>query len=231
MSQASKDFSNVLLKQIEEKEFNNILEKDIVRIPVTSELLVSKIVSNTASEEEEMLFYDSIKRVIYLLVKRHGYYDTSREYEDLVSELYTFLRGVLKYYDSNLAAFVTFAWKVLFTRIITHRSYYDRYRKTHFLADDNKNKCIHQYSSKYKDVSLQIDFKDCIKRLLNTMPERRNILIELFGNPYEKDYSPPISINFCKAARNLGISMQEVRSFCLVTVYPYLENKFGDIIR
>lgn len=226
MSKASEALSSKLAIHAVSQQSNNV----IVRIPVTKESLAVKIGAGTATDEEEMLFFDSISRIIYLNIHRYGYYDSRREFEDLVNETYVFFRSVLKWYDPSKAALVTWAWKVIFTRTITQRKYNDRYRKTHFLADDNPDFGISSYESPRADTPLRIDFRDAIKTLHDRMPKRKNILFELFGNPYEDNYTPPTNINFSKAARNLGISMQDVRSFCLNYVYPFLKQRFGDII-
>ena len=196
------------------------------RTPVTLEILVEKINKDHDSEYHHKLLYDyTIKLFLKALNKPENYrFIKNRKYEKMVElahEVYCLFLDQLKDYNPEKSRVST--WIYMLTNIYIGRKKRKIFADTYF-----KNNNEIEYSdnkSTHKRLVADIDFRNGIRRVIEQYPEEKDIAVEIFGNPDDKDYYPP-NLKYTDIAERLDVSYHRVRNFFVKKAKPALMRYF-----
>jgi RNA polymerase sigma factor (sigma-70 family) len=183
-----------------------------VRCAVTKEHLAVKIARGESEEFEKEAFYESMKKLVFKLV--HKYHSTIPDtpVEDLASECFAHLFKSLQSYDPERSKVTTWTYWVCQSKL---NGLYGKGKRAcgqvsmDFDTPDNKTKCC-------SDLTLTL------QNMFNKMPEHRDILCAMFGDPFCESYNPPQEISCKHVAETVGRSSGNVRKVYNETIKPFL---------
>lgn len=202
--------------------------QEIVRIPVTLEILVEKIKSGCDVDYHQNLLYEhAIKLFIAALHKPQNIrYIKHRKHEEIIElahDAYCLFLEQLKDYDANRSKITT--WIYTLVGIYVGRI------KRKIMKDQRVNNVekFDQVFSGTLSVSSNrmisdIDFKYGINLLYEKYPEDKEIIVRIFGNPEEGITSP--NLKYTEIMEETGYDYYRIRGFFEKKAKPLLKKYF-----
>lgn len=200
------------------------IEDDVERVPVTKEYMAVVVAGkHTTGHESEECFvdalYDSVAGLIYSNAKKYSY--TCRdEIADLVQDCAYRIFLKIKQFSPKKGAFTTWCWRVC--RSVLDRNYRkDQKLRERFAEYDRFEEMIGDSGPQVMDS----DISEVVSRLFERYPEKRKILVRMFGDPRDALYVPD-RICITHVARDLGMEYNHVYSFFHRVVRPFFKERF-----
>ena len=213
-----------------------VFEDEVVRVPVVLEEtmrspvirndLAVKIIQGKATDDEKGTFHSIVHNMICSLVRREensGCFDETFDFEECVSACHHAVEEALKFYDVKRGGVVTWLWHVINNFLKTRRMRMLRDKRTQIRTENtDNNQTGVLYRRARTNVTLHIDLKDTVKGLIKKYPAMKLFLIEMLGDPTQREYVPPCKCNLKEANRKIKGDYMKLWSFWTHTVLPVL---------
>ena len=197
----------------------------VFRKPIDREELAVMVAQNKASEQEGNLFFHITRNMVYGLVRRHGFWDSQDEFDDLVCDVHAHIIQGLKYFNPELGCLTTWAYRVVKVFLRARNGKFLKRRRMTLV--DDMSAYEHEHKRPRQDISMSMDFRESVKELIKKNKKYAEFLLELFGNPYEDDYVPPPRRNIKEINRKIGGVYNKQWTFYNKVVIPFLMKRFG----
>lgn len=199
-----------------------------VRVPITKERLAVAVSGNFSCNKPHCacqafnlrsLLHSSIER----LVAQHarGYATTiCEDPADLVNECFQAILKKLHGYNPQKSMFSTWVWKVC--KSVLNAIYHQRKRHRERVMYVEPNS--YPSAARTEHSTLAADMRTVISLALTEFPERRDVVLAMFGNPDSEQFEMPARVCVAQAARSVGLPYGEVYGFYKGQVIPFMQD-------
>lgn len=228
----------ISVEEIADKIANKKSNKDMKPwIKAGFERLAVRYGNKEADEFEKDAFYNGtvllIKKMATPFWKKKPNWYTM---EELIQLCYLRLLQTLKLYKPETGAISTWIHFVCMSVLCKEYNGTKTHRQRFFVPDDthdeeSSTKGIEKFGSFNENNLLKIRMRDTIVSLFVENEDKKDILIEIFGNPLNTEYEPPCKLPLMtEVARNLNNKYKytEVYGFYKDTIQPFFKNSFSD---
>lgn len=206
----------------------------LVRIPITQEFMVQAIVADRKGEKSHPAvghfteaLHESIEVMVQMLAQKYTT-TCSEAQEDLAQECMIRVWDKLDLFDPAKGKFTTWVWRVC-TSVLSKKYHRAIRRQKAFVAEPEEVLNNMPSNHNHDQIILRNEIADAVRELLDRYPEKRRIILEMFGNPDVSGYIPPPGICIAKCAENIKMPTTEVTYFYRRKVIPFLRRKLKNV--
>lgn len=184
-------------------------------------------------------FYQSITKLVGNLASRYA--GTCMDgTQDLMGDCWLKISKNIARFDPSRATLTTWTWMVC--RSILNRRYQLSCRSRSVVVEASR------ISREDMDLALasipdrdtdsfgandnpdidRMDMVDSIRDLLAMHPEKRELIISMFGDPSDPDFVVPSYVNIREAARSVGEEPSRVEAFMNKVVRPFFRGRYAE---
>lgn len=220
----------------------NHKEVRIKRFPINQNFIASClaaekkgiVVDHPAKELFPNILCNSIVKMVTLICNK--YVVSNRvELNDLVQDCFLRIMKRIETYDYRRSVFTTWCWRVCMSTMNS------RYRKNmlyssrflpiedidDFSGTDNKSIQDNVTNDDGCSSILGKDIVITIKEMMEKHPEKKKLIIGIFGNPNDEKFCFPDKIKMSKIARDTGVNYREAQLFYKNVIQKTFKEKFA----
>ena len=192
-----------------------------------------------ASDDEKQAFYDGMVRLVRQIST--GFQKRNPNWygdDELMQLCFTRVWETIHHYKPESGALSTWVHFVCHSVLCKEYNSSKQYRGKFYFVEEDKNneessssKGLEKFGSFSEDSLLKIRVRDAICELFLKHEDKKDILIECFGNPDSENYQPPFSTpSISEIVRRLKTKYKygEIYSFYKEEVVPYFMTAFSD---
>lgn len=183
--------------------------------------------------------YDSIYKMVFQLANRYSV-TCPDGVEDLAQDCMYRITSQLFRFDPKVAKFTTWAWWVC--RSVLNKKYQVGKRLKNIvvgegcLINQNGESMFENMPEKSPEGvqhhdcpgMLAVEMMDAIRALMQKYPKRKNLIVELFGNPDSEDFVMQSQVSIIEAAKASGEDYRKARLFYSEIVRPFFCQRFAE---
>jgi RNA polymerase sigma factor (sigma-70 family) len=207
-----------------------VCSTNVERKLVSQEDLAVRVGSGEATKHEERAFRDCIAGLLHRMAFKYVQ-GSQRDAEDLVQDCWLRILAYLGSYNPKKAKLTTWVWWVC-RSVLNRDAELSKRERERFCHADTHTHEITKPSSPQQDTPELVTFRselcEALGDLFKKHVDEQDILIEMFGNPFDEGRLRMDSICCADVARNVGRQHTEVYQFYIRKVRPFLQMRLAE---
>jgi len=212
-------------KEIIYRVNNGLASQDVLDVynervkphPQTNEYLAELIGYKLANEDEKTLFYEKIINLVRKCVgDKFGF--VGDDQENYIQECLCRIMQSIHTYNPTMSKLTTWIWyvnkSVIFRKSMKQKKIVDNvpFSIDEGIDESNKNILYNDFLSK-NNPDLQKDMQQVIQKLFNKFKNKKHILYEIFGNPFQNNYRVSGKFVVVEISKKLNIKLRDIKKF------------------
>lgn len=172
---------------------------------------------------------DSVHNMVYKLA--HRYSVTCRmDVDDLAQSCMKRIIERLGDYDSGIAKFTTWAWRVCGSVLNSEYGRQDGWNKNVCKWSDCEDVSDFMESKQKPSMSglVRMDIMETVNALIERYPKRKGMILAFFGHPEREPFCFPHKVMVREAAEEMGVTYAAAHVFYSEVVVPFFRRRFSD---
>ena len=198
------------------------------RIPVTQQFVATclaaekkgAVVNHPAKSFFSNVLYESVVKMVTMICGKYSV-SCQAEVDDLVQDCFLRITKRIGTFNYRKSMFSTWCWKVCSSTMNSRYRSHIRYA-SRFAEGEN----IENFSQPKDAAILSKDIVATIREIAKQHPDKKQILVGMFGDPDGEDFCLPTRVRLSQAARDTGMKYSEAYTFYRKIVRKTFKERF-----